>query len=82
VAGDPANVRAPDRDVEGSPATLQSPTGGVTASHAAGGSVTTLAGRAPARHNSITSNHVTRHRVECRAGASRCLTEVSPSTLV
>jgi hypothetical protein len=29
VAGDPANVRAPDRDVEGSPATPHSPTGGV-----------------------------------------------------
>jgi hypothetical protein len=29
VAGDPASVRAPDRDVEGSPATPDSPAGGV-----------------------------------------------------
>jgi hypothetical protein len=44
VAGDPANVRAPDRDVEGSPATPRSPTGGAAAPHAAGGSATTRGG--------------------------------------
>jgi hypothetical protein len=44
VAGDPANVRAPDRDVEGSPATTEPPAGGVARPTR----------RRRERHNSIT----------------------------
>lgn len=66
MAGDPANVRAPDRDVEGSPATPDSPAGGVARPRAAGGSSTQQLHKL---------DQPALRRVECRAGHGRCLTD-------
>src|SRR5581483_7655144 len=72
VAGDPANVRAPDRDVEGLPATT-------TLSRRRRCTPRASPVGAPQLNSLV---HPALHRVECRAGAPSLPDRLSPTTLL